>query len=77
MAPEYDHRNPELREFIKAHQLDKLMRAFGPRETMTTVIETRQELYLRLFECIWKSERLGLPVSAAVAPPERRIRPCR
>ncbi|WP_327321095.1 DUF262 domain-containing protein [Streptomyces sp. NBC_01210] len=71
MAPEYDHRNPELRDFIKAHQLDKHMRAFGPSETMTTVIETRQELYLRLFECIWKPERLGLPVSAAVAPPQR------
>lgn len=38
---------------------------------MTTVIETRQELYLRLFEYIWKPERLGLPVSAAVAPPQR------
>ncbi|MFJ5219996.1 DUF262 domain-containing protein [Streptomyces sp. NPDC088354] len=61
MAPEYDHRNPELRDFIKAHQLDKLLRAFGTRETMTSVIETRQELYLRLFEHIWDPERLGLP----------------
>jgi hypothetical protein len=34
---------------------------------MTTVIATRQELYLRLFEHIWKPERLGLP--APLAPP--------
>ncbi|MEU6608601.1 hypothetical protein ABZ922_26680 [Streptomyces shenzhenensis] len=30
---------------------------------MTSVIETRQDLYLRLFEHIWNPERIGLPVS--------------
>ncbi|MFB7575178.1 DUF262 domain-containing protein [Streptomyces sp. NPDC056165] len=60
IAPGYDRRNPLLREFIKRHQLDKTLRSFGPRETMTTVIQTRQELYLRLFEHIWDPERLGL-----------------
>lgn len=69
MAPEYDRRNPELRDFIKTHQLDKHLRAFGTRETMTTVIATRQELYLRLFEHIWNPERLGLPTTAAPQPP--------
>ncbi|MEW1865433.1 DUF262 domain-containing protein [Streptomyces sp. NPDC088194] len=70
MAREYDHRNPHLRDFIKAHQLDKHLRAFGPRETMPTVIATRQELYLRLFEHIWHPQRLGLTVPAAVAATE-------
>lgn len=67
MARDYDHRNPHLRDFIKAHQLDKHLRAFGPRETMTTVIATRQELYLRLFQRIWDPERLGLTLPAAAA----------
>ncbi|MEV5477356.1 DUF262 domain-containing protein [Streptomyces sp. NPDC052207] len=61
IAPGYDRRNPLLRDFIKTHQLDKILRSFGPRETMTTVVQTRQELYLRLFEHIWNPERLGLP----------------
>lgn len=68
MAPEYDRRNPELRDFIKRHQLDRHLRAFGARETMTTVIATRQELYLRLFEHIWNPERLGLPAAVAAPP---------
>ncbi|GHA70160.1 hypothetical protein GCM10010372_81810 [Streptomyces tauricus] len=62
MAPGYNHRHPVLREFIKTHQLDKLLRPFGSRDTMTTVIQTRQNLYLRLFEHIWDPKRLGLPV---------------
>ncbi|MFJ3825485.1 DUF262 domain-containing protein [Streptomyces nodosus] len=68
MAPEYDHRNPELRDFIKTHRLDKHLRAFGARETMITVVATRQELYLRLFEHIWKPEGLGLPAAAVDIP---------
>ncbi|MEV6758190.1 DUF262 domain-containing protein [Streptomyces sp. NPDC051214] len=60
IAPGYDRRNPILREFIKTHRLDKILRPFGPQETMTAVIQIRQELYLRLFEHIWNPERLGL-----------------
>ncbi|MFF1475058.1 DUF262 domain-containing protein [Streptomyces mirabilis] len=63
IAPAYDRRNPVLRDFIKTHQLDKFLRSFGPTETMTSVVETRQQLYLRLFEHIWKPEHLGLPAS--------------
>ncbi|MFE2432175.1 DUF262 domain-containing protein [Streptomyces sp. NPDC059373] len=63
IAPGYDRRNPLLRDFIKSHQLDKTLRSFGPRETMTTVVTTRQQLYLTLFTHIWDPERLGLPVS--------------
>ncbi|MEU7340230.1 DUF262 domain-containing protein [Streptomyces sp. NPDC007074] len=61
IAPGYDRRNPILREFIKTHQLDRFLRSFGPQETMTSVVQARQELYLRLFEHIWSPERLGLP----------------
>ncbi|MEV6702217.1 DUF262 domain-containing protein [Streptomyces sp. NPDC051453] len=61
IAPGYDRRNPLLREFIKTHQLDRLLRSFGPRESMTSVVQTRQELYLRLFHGIWDPERLGFP----------------
>lgn len=68
IAPGYDHRNPVLREFIKTHRLDKILRPFSPRETMTTVVQTRQELYLRLFEHIWHPDRLGLPTTT---PPEQ------
>ncbi|MFJ4790976.1 DUF262 domain-containing protein [Streptomyces sp. NPDC088794] len=63
IAPGYDRRNPLLRDLIKTHQLDKTLRSFGPRESMATVIQTRQELYLSLFEYIWNPRRLGLPVS--------------
>lgn len=59
ISPGYDRRNPLLRGFIKSHQLDKLLRSFGPKETMTSVIQTRQQLYLRLFELIWNPEQLG------------------
>ncbi|OON73869.1 DUF262 domain-containing protein [Streptomyces tsukubensis] len=69
MAPKYDLRNPHLRVFIRTHRLDKHLRTFGVRETMPTVIKTRQELYLSLFERIWDPDRLGLPASAASAPP--------
>ncbi|KUJ36176.1 hypothetical protein ADL25_34215 [Streptomyces sp. NRRL F-5122] len=62
IAPGYDQRNPLLRDFIKTHKIDKVLRSFGPRETMTSVVQTRQELYLRLFEHIWNPERLGMPV---------------
>ncbi|MEU9348990.1 DUF262 domain-containing protein [Streptomyces sp. NPDC048278] len=62
IAPGYDQRNPLLRDFIKTHKLDKALRPFGPRETMTSIIQTRQELYLNLFEHIWNPERLGLPI---------------
>ncbi|WP_018545939.1 DUF262 domain-containing protein [Streptomyces sp. LaPpAH-108] len=68
MAPKYDLRNPVLREFIRTHQLDKLLRPFGAGETMTSVIQTRQDLYLRLFERIWDPRRLGLPVPTPPAP---------
>ncbi|MFJ6540943.1 DUF262 domain-containing protein [Streptomyces sp. NPDC091385] len=68
MADGYDRRNPVLREFIKTHQLDKLLRPFGARDTMTSVIRTRQDLYLRLFEHIWEPGRLGLPVPTPPAP---------
>ncbi|MGW3157028.1 DUF6083 domain-containing protein [Streptomyces sp. NPDC001089] len=61
IGPGYDRRNPILREFIKTHQLDRFLRSFGPQETMTSVVQARQELYLRLFEHIWSPERLGLP----------------
>ncbi|MFC8208879.1 MULTISPECIES: DUF262 domain-containing protein [Streptomyces] len=67
IAPGYDRRNPLLRDLIKTHQLDKTLRSFGPRESMTTVIETRQELYLSLFEHIWNPQRLGIPVSLPTA----------
>jgi len=67
IAPGYNRRHPVLRDFIKTHRLDKILRSFGPRETMTSVIQIRQDLYLRLFEHIWDPQRLGLPVSV---PPE-------
>ncbi|MFF4053926.1 DUF262 domain-containing protein [Streptomyces chartreusis] len=63
LAPGYDQRNPLLREFIKTHKLDKVLRPFGPRETLTSVVQTRQNLYLSLFEHIWHPQRLGLPVT--------------
>ncbi|MFC9842970.1 DUF262 domain-containing protein [Streptomyces sp. NPDC060223] len=88
IAPGYDRRNPLLREFIKTHRLDKILRAFGPQETMTTVVQTRQELYVRLFEHIWNPDRLGLsastrseqtrpnaPVAAQAHPAAARRRP--
>ncbi|MEV5842431.1 hypothetical protein AB0M32_10725 [Streptomyces sp. NPDC051985] len=68
IAPGYDRRNPLLRDFIKTHHLDKTLRSFGPGATMTTVITTRQQLYLTLFEHIWNPERLGLPVSPPPTP---------
>jgi hypothetical protein len=68
IAPGYDQRNPLLREFIKTHKLDKVLRPFGPRETMTSVVQTRQDLYLSLFEHIWNPERLGLPVTSPSEP---------
>jgi hypothetical protein len=68
IAPGYDQRNPLLREFIKTHKLDKLLRPFGPRETMTSVVQTRQELYLCLFEHIWNPERLGLSATLPSKP---------
>ncbi|MFF4054100.1 DUF262 domain-containing protein [Streptomyces chartreusis] len=64
IAPGYDRRNPLLRDFTKTHKFDKVLRSFGPRETMTSVVQTRQELYLRLFEHIWNPERLGLAVTS-------------
>ncbi|MET7745944.1 DUF262 domain-containing protein [Streptomyces sp. NPDC005385] len=45
IAPGYDRRNPILREFIKTHRLDKYLRSFGPQETMTSVVQTRQDLF--------------------------------
>ncbi|MEU5314800.1 DUF262 domain-containing protein [Streptomyces sp. NPDC021562] len=80
IAPGYDRRNPLLRDFIKTHHLDKTLRSFGPAETMTSVITTRQELYLSLFEHIWNPARLGLPVSLPPPPngldePAGRTRP--
>ncbi|MEW2134216.1 DUF262 domain-containing protein [Streptomyces sp. NPDC005435] len=69
MAPKYDLRNPVLREFIKTHQLDKLLRPFGAGDTMTSVVQTRQDLYLRLFEHIWEPRRLGLPVTTPPPAP--------
>ncbi|MFF2852016.1 DUF262 domain-containing protein [Streptomyces sp. NPDC058001] len=68
IAPGYDRRNPLLRDFIKTHQLDRTLRSFGPRETMTTVIETRQNLYLSLFGHIWNPQSIGLPVNLPPAP---------
>jgi hypothetical protein len=68
IAPGYDQRNPLLREFIKTHKLDKVLRPFGPRETMTSVVQTRQDLYLSLFEHIWNPARLGLPVTLPSQP---------
>ncbi|MEJ8673068.1 hypothetical protein WKI71_45660 [Streptomyces sp. MS1.AVA.1] len=68
IAPGYDQRNPLLREFIKTHKLDKVLRPFGPRETMTSVVQTRQDLYLNLFEHVWNPERLGLPVTSPREP---------
>ncbi|MYQ47073.1 DUF262 domain-containing protein [Streptomyces sp. SID4985] len=67
MAPKYNLRNPVLREFIKTHQLDRLLRPFGAQDAMTSVIQTRQDLYLRLFEHIWEPRRLGLPVTTSPA----------
>ncbi|MFE7834780.1 DUF262 domain-containing protein [Streptomyces sp. NPDC057474] len=63
IAPGYDQRNPLLRDFIKTHKLDRVLRSFGLKETMTTVVQTRQNLYLCLFEHIWNPERLGLPAT--------------
>ncbi|WP_328498544.1 DUF262 domain-containing protein [Streptomyces sp. NBC_00414] len=68
ISPGYDRRNPLLREFIKTHQLDKLLRSFGPREPMTSVVRTRQELYLRLFSLIWNPEGLGFPLPEQPEP---------
>ncbi|WSQ15091.1 DUF262 domain-containing protein [Streptomyces sp. NBC_01231] len=68
IAPGYNQRNPLLREFIKTHKLDKLLRPFSPRETMTSVVQARQELYLCLFEHIWNPERLGLPAALPSDP---------
>jgi len=56
---------------LKSHQLDKTLRSFGPRESMTKVIKTRQELYLSLFERIWDPRRLGLPVSLPTVQNDR------
>ncbi|MFD8162680.1 GmrSD restriction endonuclease domain-containing protein [Streptomyces malaysiensis] len=61
ISPGYNRRNPLLRDFIKTHQLDKLLRSFGPKEAMTPVIQTRQKLYLHLFDLIWNPEQLGFP----------------
>jgi hypothetical protein len=68
IAPGYDQRNPLLREFIKTHKLGKVLRPFSPRETMTSLVQTRQELYLNLFAHIWNPERLGLPVTVTSQP---------
>ncbi|AQW56540.1 hypothetical protein ACIQPP_49450 [Streptomyces violaceusniger] len=64
ISPGYNRRNPHLRDFIKTHQLDKLLRSFGPKEAMTPIIQTRQKLYLHLFDLIWKPEQLGCHVPA-------------
>ncbi|MDX2548910.1 hypothetical protein PV331_44840 [Streptomyces sp. WI04-05B] len=71
IAPGYDRRNPLLRDLVKTHQLDKTLRSFGPSESMTTVIATRQELYLSLFERIWDPQRLGMPVDLPTAQNDR------
>ncbi|WP_175430216.1 hypothetical protein [Streptomyces hawaiiensis] len=46
---------------------------------MTSVVQTRQELYLSLLEHIWNPERLGLPVTLPSASgsnePTAQIRP--
>lgn len=68
IAPGYDQRNPLLREFIKTHKLDKVLRPFSPRETMTSIVQTRQDLYLNLFEHIWNPERLGLSLPVCGEP---------
>ncbi|MGW7759030.1 hypothetical protein ACWGK6_47475 [Streptomyces violaceusniger] len=70
ISPGYNRRNPHLRDFIKTHQLDKLLRSFGPKEAMTPIIQTRQKLYLHLFDLIWKPEQLGFPAPAPEDAPQ-------
>ncbi|GAA1703555.1 DUF262 domain-containing protein [Streptomyces yatensis] len=70
ISPGYNRRNPILRDFIKTHQLDKLLRSFGPKEAMTPIIQTRQQLYLHLFDLIWNPEQLGFPTPTPQDAPQ-------
>jgi hypothetical protein len=44
---------------------------------MTSLVQTRQELYLCLFEHIWNPERLGLPIPLASEPEDGAQPPAR
>jgi Protein of unknown function DUF262/Restriction Enzyme Adenine Methylase Associated len=60
LSPHYNVRNPQLRRFIGAHGLDRLLRSFGSQYPMRTVIETRHQLYLKLCEMIWNPVELHI-----------------
>ncbi|MEU8205560.1 DUF262 domain-containing protein [Streptosporangium sp. NPDC049046] len=84
----YHRRFPGLREFVKAHKVESCMRSFGTKTPMATIVQTRQELYLRLCSKIWSFDHMGLsaddqaklsdpflkPEADEVAPPPRKIR---
>jgi len=70
LAADFDVRNPALRRFARANKLEGLLRRFGPNDSMTVVVKTRQDLYLKLCEIIWNPERLGFTVPPRPADPE-------
>ncbi|MFG1949331.1 DUF262 domain-containing protein [Nonomuraea sp. NPDC048826] len=60
LGQEYHQRFPALREFTKAHKVEGFMHSFGAKTPMATIVQKRQELYLRLCSRIWSFDRMGL-----------------
>ncbi|GAA2987565.1 DUF1524 domain-containing protein [Streptosporangium longisporum] len=71
----YHRRFPGLREFVKAHKVDGLMRPFATKTPMATIVQTRQELYLRLCSRIWSFDRLGFSATDQVKLSDPFLRP--
>lgn len=69
LAPGYNTRNSVLRQYVNDNGLSGLLRPFGDSEPMTTIIETRQQLYLRLCATIWNPVALKIANCDPLASP--------
>ncbi|MBO2451190.1 DUF262 domain-containing protein [Actinomadura barringtoniae] len=69
LGPGFNTRNTPLRDFVRNNELGGLLHSFGDRTPMTEIVETRQELILRLCAMIWDPN--GQPHAAASRPPHR------
>lgn len=56
---------------LRSDRPERFLKFVGPGDTMTVVVEARQNLYLRLCEIIWSAGRLGLTVPPPPAVPEQ------
>lgn len=62
LDPAYRRNHPDLRDFVKDNGIEKYFRSFGPKDSITTIVTARTELYRLLCLRIWDPHGLGFPM---------------